>query len=351
MATSGTTSTTVFRTQKVVDHAFRRCRLTPQQITAEHIQTAKDILYLQLSTLPSSVLSLWTIQSILLPMYTANPRVPCPIGVSNVLNVNIRTVQRVTGDDTASEGDADNAFDGDLETACTQTVANGYIQCEFSSATRIPIFGILPEVSGTWSYEMQGSNDGTTFTPFYVADEQAMVAGEWFWFDVDQMQEWSIIRLRATGGTILDVTELVLANTPNSIPLALINRDDYYNLPNKQFLGRPTEYWLDRQQDQQILTLWPNVQLQFTFAQLETQVQNFVQDVGTLRENLNIPQRWYDAIVWGLSKDLAIEIKEVGKDMIPITDARARESMALAVAGESDRAPSYLVPNIRPYTR
>lgn len=351
MPTSGTTSTTVFRTQKVIDHAFRRVKLTPQQITAEHISTARDILFLQLSAMLNRGMPLWTIQSLLLPMYIANPTVPCPLGVVNVLNVNIRTVQRVTGTNDASEGDADDAFDGDLDTACTQTTPNGYIQCQFSSATRIPCFGILPNASGTWSYELQGSSDGSTFTAFYTATEEAVVDGEWIWFDVEQMLEWEYIRLRATDGTILNVTELMFSNTPTSIPLALINRDDYYNIPNRQFLGRPTEYWLDKQQDLQLMRVWPNVQAQFTFAQLETQVQYYIQDVGSLRQNLNVPQRWYDAVVWNLARDCAIEIKEADKDMISVCDARYREAIRDAWDGESDRAPSYFVPNIRPYTR
>ena len=45
MATSGTTSATVYRTQKVIDTAFRRAGIVPQKVTAELIETAQNALF------------------------------------------------------------------------------------------------------------------------------------------------------------------------------------------------------------------------------------------------------------------------------------------------------------------
>src|SRR5215471_8611059 len=110
MATSGTVSTTVFETQKLIDHSFRRTKLSPQQITPEYLETATDLLFLSLST---RGIALWCVEKIILPMYEAVQTVPCPVGTVDVLNCNLRTSNRLTGTNSSSEGTADLAFDGD----------------------------------------------------------------------------------------------------------------------------------------------------------------------------------------------------------------------------------------------
>src|SRR5688572_17520457 len=112
MATSGTVSTTVFTTRKVIDHAFRRCKLAPQQISAEYIDTAKDLLWLFLSTLASKGITLWTVQKEIIPIYGYVQDVPLPVGTVDLLDANLRNIDRPTGTYDSSEGDAENAFDG-----------------------------------------------------------------------------------------------------------------------------------------------------------------------------------------------------------------------------------------------
>lgn len=373
MTTSGTVSQTVFRTQAVLDSAFRRAGVVPEKISGELIETANNILFTRLSSLPNRIIPLWTIQPIILAMYEGEQTVLTPVGVVDVLNANLRTLQRfTTGDNgvldpgqssgifgtaTASEGDADNAFDGDIDTACTQTTPNGWIQLELTGETRASNFGVLPNADGNltgglWDFAVQGSNDdGATWTDIYSVTGQEVVAQQWIWFDVEGANQYEIFRLKASGGSILDVAELVFANTPNEVPIALINRDDYYNLPDKSFLGRPTQYWLDKQRDQLKMRLWPAPGAQFTFSQITVQAQYYIQDVGTMVQTLDIPQRWFEFLCWDLAQGLVFEAPEADFSReANITSMRDRAYQD-AVAGESDRAPAMLTPRIRVYTR
>ena len=95
MATSGTVSTTNFTTRRVIDHAFRRCRLGAQQITSEMIDVAKDQLYLILSNLANRGLQLWCIERSILPMYEGNGAVPMPLGTIDVLNTNLNLMREL----------------------------------------------------------------------------------------------------------------------------------------------------------------------------------------------------------------------------------------------------------------
>jgi hypothetical protein len=360
MTVSGTVSQTQFVTRKVVDHAFRRCRLPTQLITSEHLAIAQDVLYLLMSELVNEGIPLWCVEKQLLPLYEGSTEVTCPTGTVDVLNLQIRQLQRLSGTTTASEGTGDNATDGDVETACTQSAAGGNIKIEFESATQISNVGILPNATGTWNIAIQTSPDDVTYTAVYTNTAFAAVDGEWQWLDLystDTVQagvavsDVLFVRLLATAPTVLDVREFVVANTPAEIPMARINKDDYQSLPNKAFQGRPVQYWLDLQRDNPVIRLWPAVQLQFTFYQLVMTRKRYLMDVGTLTQTLDIPQRWFEAIVGELAARLALEIQEVDTQLIPLLRSVADRSMQVAWTGEEDASPVFLRVNISPYTK
>lgn len=361
MSVSGTTSTTVFRTQRVIDEAIRNCRLTAQQITSETLEEAKNKLYLILSDLANDGIPLWCIESHILPLYQGNPHVYCPLGTVDVLNANLRTLQRLTaGTPSSSEGVASNAFDENLTTACTQTTPAGTITFSYDSTTSPTSFGLLPNSTGSWDFIVETSTDGVSYNPVYTKTDYAAVKGQWLWFDLvdplsttqsEFLNDIYFVRLRATGTTILNVTEFVIADSPTEIPLALINRDDYMNLPDKTFQGRPVQYWFNRQRDIPIMEIWPAPNLTAVFQQVTMYTQRYIMDVGTLSESLDIPQRWFTAIVDQLAWKLGKSRKEVNIQLIPELKADAADSLKRAWGGETDGSPAYFRPNISPYTR
>lgn len=349
MAFSNTVSETVFTTQKLMDHAFRRAKIPPQKITREYIQTFKDLAYMILSTWSSKGLALWAIQTHLLPMYYGKQTVPCPLGTVDVLNTNIRSLQRLDGTADASEGTADNAFDGDIETACVQTVADGWISLDLEEEQAVTNFGILAGASGSWAFTIDISEDNSTWTTVYTGIED-MVDGEWFWWDVEGIPLTRYIRLKATDGTILDVRELVFANTPQEIPLAKINRDDYMNMPNKTFLGRPVQFYYDKQVARPNMVIWPAPQEEYTFQQIVVTTQRYIMDPGSLTDSMEVPQGGFLFLAHSIAYHLAIEIDEAKAspaDLFPEMQRLGTEFWA----GQTDSSPVKLTPNISPYTR
>lgn len=351
MTTSGTVSTTVFQTRKLIEHAYRRVGVIPEQLTPDRVQTALDLLYLRLSAIANEGYPLWAIQKEILPLYYGTQTVLTPVGTVNLQNCNLRTLQRLTGTPSASEGEAQDAFDGDLETECTQVSDGGWIQIEAQTPSRVTTLGILPNVSDTWDISLQGSEDGISFTTLRTFSGFEASMGEWFWVDLEGIRPWKVYRLQAEAGTVLDVVEFYLGNQPREIPLAPINRDDYYNLPDKVFLGRPTQYWYDRQRVQPVINLWPAPAEEFTFAQLVLSVHRQIEDVGTMIQEVEVPQRWKLAIMSKLAADVGLADPEADPGKVAIASAEAETEWSKAWAGESDSSPVYLRPNISPYTR
>ena len=355
MAVSGTVSTTVFQTRKVIDHAFRRCRLTPQQITSELIDSAKDNLYLQLSALGNQGVPLWCIQKEILPLYLGQAYITPPNGTVDILNANFRWMTRQIGSAQYSNpnGIAEFAFDGDLATSCVQTTPNGNLAIFFGygNETTVSTIGVLQAVTGSFNIVFEVSADGVTWTTVLAPGVTAYVAGRWQWYDIDPANPSVYFRMRETGGNTLNVTEMYAGNNPTEIPLARMNRDDWTNLPNKTFGGRPLQYWFDRQRDLPVMQIWPVTDMNNIFSQIIVWRQRYIMDIGALTDTLDIPQRWYETIVWQLSWRLAMEIPEFNMQLLGLIKGTADEALKMAQDEERDNSPIYFAPNISPYTR
>jgi len=328
VAVSGTVSTTVFNTRKVVDHAYRRCRMPPEGISSEQVSFALDTLYLILSMLANRGLQLWCIEKDIMPLYQAQGLIEMPNGIVDILNTNLRTLQEVSGTST--------------------TTSTTYLTV-FTTATQVTNVGVYWNGAST-SYALETSNDGATWTTLATVANPGTVANETTWTDIEGSIATLYFRVRATTG-VLNQSRVFLGNTPTEIPMARLNRDDYVNLPNKAFQGRPLQFWVNRQLNNPILNLLPVPSDQFITSQVIVWVKRYIMDVGSMTQEIEIPQRWYDAVVYVLAARLAEETPTVDPQMIAILDQKAQRALLEAENEERDDSPIYLTPNIAVYTR
>jgi hypothetical protein len=327
MAYSGTISQTTFNTRRVIDNAARRCRIPAQALTAEYLEDATDTLHLLLSELPNHGLQLWTIEKQIYPLYEGVSAITTDAGTVDILNSNLRSLQPVTGTTT--------------DTSTTRTV-------DFTNATVVSTVGVKWTAAAV-PIALERSDDGATWTTVQTETPSAS-AGEWTWYDLASSVAARYFRVRATSGT-LSFSQIYLGNTPTEIPLARLNRDDYTNLPNKTFQSnRPLQFWFDRQVSQPVMRFWPIPNADAETSQIVLWRQRQIMDVGTLTEEIEVPQRWYEAVVAMLASKLALEIPEVDVSLIPLLDQRAAQAMYMARMEERDNSPMRIAPNISMYT-
>ena len=328
MAFSNTVSQTNFNTRRVIDNAIRRCKLSAQQITAEYIDIANDQLYLFLSDLANQGAPLWCIEKQIYPLYDGVGDITMTDGTVDILNSNFRWLQQVTGTN--------------VDTSTTRTVT-------FTTDTFVANVGIYWTATAV-PIALERSDDGAIWTTIQTETPTA-TAGQWTWFDLDSSVAARYFRVRATSGT-LSFSQIYLANTPTEIPLARMNRDDYTNLPNKAFQSdRPLQYWFDRQVNNPIMHMWPVPNEAATVCQIVVWRQRYIMDVGTMTQDVEVPQRWLEAIVSGLAAKMALELVEVDVNLIPILDQKAAIALNIAQMEERDNSPMMIAPNISPYTR
>jgi len=352
MAYSGTVGQTVINVQTLIDHAVRRCGKLAEEITSEQQLTARESLFFLLSSLANKGINYWAISKKVFGLKADQYIYKLPLGGIDVLNVLYRTMDRPTGSYSASSGTAANAFDSDIDTICQQTAINGNISVNYG--TNNPIYagsiGILPGTSGSFDILLEYSVDGTTWVTLEDTGVTTWVNNEWQWYDIDPGQSVQYYRMRETGGNTLAVREFYIGNNSREIQMARLNRDDYTNLPNKNFTAnQPYQFWFDRTIPQATIYLWPTPS--DPFIQMTVWYSRQIMDVGALTDELEVPQRWYEATIFMLAHRLALELPAVSDSRIMYLEKMANQFLYEAEEEERDKSPIYFAPNISVYTR
>ena len=352
MATSGTVGQTAFDTIDLIELAYARCGIKASMITGELIDKAKRSLSLLLVRLPSITKLLWTQEKVLYGLMANTPLVNLKAGSLNVASVQVRTVTYPTGGiATASTGTAANAFDKNTATLCTQTAPNGFIAYQFVAPTTVTTIGFLPGATAPLAPVYEYSVDGIVWNLCYTLSTLTVITDNvWVWNDISSPPTAKYFRIRETGGNTLVVREVCFGSAPNDNDLTPMNQDDYDNLPNKYEATRPYQYWFKRNITP-ALVLWPLNNNSFDILCVRQTRQ--IQDVGDLTNNIEMPIRWYDALVWNLAQQIGNDIPEIAvpDSRMQIIISQAGGSLLLVTDEERDAMPSTFMPDYTAYTR
>ena len=247
----------------------------------------------------------------------------------------------------------DQTTNADLSLHATTTLSENYFGAAYSQGTRIFYVGFnayAPSGSATYNLDLQVSNDGINWTTWESLPETTLADREWAYFGVDPTQNFYFYRLnnRTTGSTY-SLRAIQFAQSQQVIPMARLNRSDYFSLPNKQFPSQRTlQYWFDRQIDPQMY-LWPvpNNNYQVFSMILELQPQ----DVGSLTNELYMPDRAIPYFQAALSHKLAMQLPAVDMPRVQYLEKLALQARTEFEEEDRDKSPIYFQPNISYYTR
>lgn len=331
MATSGTIGMTVIDTVKVLDHAVRRCGLSPSTLTPEQIDTALENLYLILTSIVNRGVNLWCVEEQILGLQVNQSAYQLPVGTIDVLSANYRTGAQL---------------------AYTKAQTNSTYTATFDVATPVKTLGMVFSDTRVLNLVLEASNDGTSWSAVKTLPQFTAFAGTWYWWDIDPSFATPYFRIRETVADTTTVAvafvSVILMQDVYERPLSPMSRDTYTSLSNKNMAGTPVQYMFDKQINP-VLNLWlvPND----VYGHVVIIRQRYIQDVGSLQDKLEIPERWFDAIIWGLARHCAFELPSVDEKRMELCVAMAQKSLEEAEDGETDGSPIYIQPNISPYTK
>ena len=352
MSYSGTVGQTVISVQKFIDQGARMSGKLAEELTSEQVQAAKQSLFFILSNLINQGINYWCISKQVYGMNADQFQYLLPVGGNDVLNVLYRQMNRPEGSYFSSSGVTGLAFDNNVLTSNVQTSPNGNIGINYG--TNNPIYagsiGILPTTSGSFHILLEWSNDGTTWNLLEDTGVVTWVSGQWLWYDIDPGQNCQFYRMRETGGGTLSVAEFYVGNNSTEITMARLNRDDYTNLPNKNFTAnQPFQFWFNRTIPQATITLWPTPS--DPFVQMVVWYSRQIMDVGDLYGELEIPQYFYQAIQCMLAHQMGMILPGVDLARTQYLESQADKYFTMAENENRDKSPIYFAPAIGVYTR
>ena len=356
MSTSGTVGLTTVTVQNLIDDAARASGKLAEELTVEQVQSIKRNLFYLLASLINRGIQYFAIKKTVIGLQADRYVYDLPVGSNDALNVLYRTLNRPTGDyATSAGGQVADAFDADTATFCQQTSANGNISVNYGTGNPVYIgsIGILPYVSGggsaVWTITLEYSYDNTVWSTLENVGTTTVTDNQWKWVDITTGQDAIAYRVRASGGTTLALREFYLGNNSLEVQMARLNRDDYTNLPNKNFTAnQPYQFWFNRTIPVPSLYLWPVPS--DSFVQMTVWYSAQIEDIGALSGQLAIPDRWLLAISSMLAHRVSMVMPQVEVGRIQYLEVQAEKNFNAAEQEERDKSPIYWAPNISVYT-
>lgn len=352
MSTSGQVGLVATDLATFLEHAFRRCRLPASAQTPENVQSALESLQFLLNEYSNYGLNLWAIEKLIVGLHKNQETYPLPPETVDVLNVFLRNSPSAGGVVSSSDGQGTATLtDGDVTTGLTQLVTGGSFVVSFINPTAVRTVGILHRGAATRNLVFETSPDGVTWTTQKTLGTATYTDGQWVWNDIDPTVAALFFRARdSLTNAPLAAYEFYTSASGTEIQAARLNRDDFTNLPQKFFPGRPLQFWFDRQVKNPVLHLWPSPD--DIFDQYVVWRHRLIQDVGTdLTLEIEVPQKWHEAVVAGLAAKVALEVPQVDPQLLPALSDLADKALNKVELDEFDNSVINLRPNIRHYTR
>lgn len=334
--------------------AFERIGIIGNDQTPLHVQSAIMSANLELSSWPGKGLNLWLIQRQMFSIYPNQPIYTLPTNTVRALELSAITPIRLNSGGSASSsngGDAANCFDSNQTSGCIQNAPNGNISYDygFGNAYSILYVGITPLSDSTYTLVVDYSFDNVNWTTVYTAPSQKYLASQTTWFVIEKSLNARAWRIRETGGATLAIQKIYF-DQPTNVGtgdrlLSPLSRSEYMAIASKMNTGFPSGYYFDQTITPTII-LWPVPAVGNTATAVLYTNYRYAQDVTQMFQNAEIPQRFYDALVAGLSARLAVKF---APDRYPLMKSEASEAYATAAHTDFENVTLRFQPDFNQY--
>lgn len=329
MATSGVVGRTRLDVATLIEKAARKCGIMSSILTSEQLMSARENLYLILTSLSNRGLNLWCVTKRVQPVVQYAQRMRLSLDVVSILNPLYRTG--------------------------TYTDATSYVGASasvvYTSDTGVVSVSVVAPLDGDYTLVVESSPDGVTWTERGRATIPDVSTTQPIGVDVDVAVEALHWRVREDV-LVVTLASATFVSAATEVPMAQLTRDSYTAFPNKTFdSGSILQYFFDKQVPNPQLWLWPVASL--PGPQLVLWIQRQIQDPGDLVSTIDVPTRWLNSILFSLSSAICLELPKelVPPDRYKVLFDLAEVHTRSAEDGEIDGAPVRITPGIGVYTR
>jgi hypothetical protein len=340
---SGTYNAQAPQSIQVIEEAYERVGIIAQNLDVTKIKSAQRALDFRLQHLMNRGLNLWTVQQSMMALVPGQIAYTLPIPTVDVLEVYNRTSTRNLGGVPFSSagGVAASAFDGNPNTACTQTAPNGYISYNWGQGSyAISMVGVQSNASAVYTLSFEYSNDNVNWTSVLSLSPQQFFQSQLVWFIVPAPTMGTIFRVIETNGATLNIQELYFNTQINDTLITRASRMEYESYPIKLSPGRPSSYYVDRQINP-IINVWPAPTSQFNNLFFTRMVP--IYDVGALTNTISVPARFLESITADLAHILEMKKEQPDLGRMDRLKDYAKETFTAAAEEDRERVPLRIV--------
>lgn len=133
------------------------------------------------------------------------------------------------------------------------------------------------------------------------------------------------------------------AGIATDISLNRISVSTYANIPTKDQQGRPYQIYVDRATNAPKITLWPVPDASSTYTLAYWYLKRMDDATNPVSQTIEIPFRFYNALVAGLSYHIALKKPEAAERITMLKDLY-EEAFQLAADEDRSRASNRFVP-------
>lgn len=362
-----TSNTYTFGSNTQVDDLFReayeRIGIIGSKITGMQVASALMSSNLELTSWQGRVPLQWTRKRFLLSLYLLQPTYVLPSTITRIVDAVAVQPQRLNMGGTATSvpaaaggTSAANCFDPFATAGCIQTGPDGYIAYDYGlgQSQSIQYVGITPlQTQATYTLAVDYSFDNVNWQTIYQAPTQTYFANQTLWFVIENALNARSWRIRETNGATLEIQQIYFSQPTvtgtGDRYLTQLSYTEWMQIPTKNSQGFPSSYFFNAQISP-YLTLWPILgptaqANQFT-GLLYTAYQ-YSQDVTNLFNQFDVPQRFYDALVAGLSYRLAVKF---APQLAAGLKADSQEAFQLAALTDATYSPLRFQPDFLAYS-
>lgn len=335
-----------------ITEAFQWCKIMGPAITGLQVDSAISSLNFMLSEWADKGLNLFTVQKSMFQLNVGQPSYVLPTSTIETTEVTAGNNTRLLGGTAFSSagGVANNAFIPGSIASCTQTVSNGYISYTYPTGYTPAVYyiGIQSNVTDTYDLVYEYTTDGILWINGLTFGSMYYPKGQLLWFVAPAAVNVLGARIREIGGATLNVQQIYFSQPTltgiGSRILTAISRAEWTSYPNKTNQASPASFYLDRQSTP-IITLWPTPDNSFQTIIYNRSVQ--IMDVTLMTQNINVPQRWMNAVRMQLAFEMAFKFaKSEAAELKTLADA----AFLLAAREDVENVPMRIQPMISSYT-
>lgn len=316
MASSGTIGRLKIDVGEILQQAFARAKIKAQQITSEMLHNARHDLDLTLKSMMASGVQLWCNERFVWPVRAGFAGQVMPEGTADIDSVALRSPSIVALSDLALGGVSIAATVAAGNTA-TGTIANDTLLLAFPSGIAEGEYDLHLRLSdGSPKLSVSYSTDGVTYTtPVPMGAEAdgyfSTFSGQAIVFQLTAPAGTINIAITDASGFTMQVSRCSLVRGGSEVTLTAVGQDHYSLLGDRFRGGTPNQYYVDRSVDVTRLCLWPIPRKSEADSyDLVIWRKRHIQDVGKMTNTLDVPLRWYEAIIWALSWRIAVREPE-----------------------------------------